>query len=452
MSAEHNNSVAVPASGSSASSVVQVAKSKLPSPISISNIFHVLLLPGGNLEKDSDASTDTANKNKNQPNVIIDINDYLYQRHVYRKQAAARRRGAGGAVKMTDETEAETETEAHDMSLNLNALASPLEIALVSCCVCVRPAATTNIIDNNLKLKRERSFDSADRTQRSRLHRPILPSNYFHLTGEDEIESDHLLTEHESASITVSNQPSSLLTMPSLSTDTPRVSTSIISMKNQNPNPVGTLRKGQEAHFLKLLQMYCPQCSRAVMYRSLVVEILQRTADWESGAAGGADMMSTDNNSNNNNSNASNGKNVGIGQVGYTFRKQFHSGWYIGRVTEIIPTNIRGGAASAAGTTTTTTVKDRRCVYNDGDEEDLSLEELKYLAELEELDRYHHGNYDDDDDDDDEQEIRTKGVVGGDGNNDDGNRMNMTINRLYSLLNSAYSFIEMYRLHTELAY
>lgn len=61
-------------------------------------------------------------------------------------------------------------------------------------------------------------------------------------------------------------------------------------------------------------------------------------------------------------------KQVSIGDVGYTFRKRFHEGWFTGKVVR-----IRLGAAND---------KDRRCHYEDGDEEDLSLAELKRLASL----------------------------------------------------------------------
>jgi len=61
-------------------------------------------------------------------------------------------------------------------------------------------------------------------------------------------------------------------------------------------------------------------------------------------------------------------KEVSVGDVGYTFRKKFNEGWFTGKVVKIRP-----GAAHD---------KDRRCLYEDGDEEDLSLEELKILASL----------------------------------------------------------------------
>ncbi|KAL3799873.1 hypothetical protein ACHAW5_004385 [Stephanodiscus triporus] len=59
---------------------------------------------------------------------------------------------------------------------------------------------------------------------------------------------------------------------------------------------------------------------------------------------------------------------VNVGDIGYKFRKEFDSGWYSGTVVEIRQ-HAKGG-------------KDRRCVYEDGDCEDLSLIELQTLAIL----------------------------------------------------------------------
>eukprot|EP00584_Thalassiosira_punctigera_P006741 CAMPEP_0172541594 /NCGR_PEP_ID=MMETSP1067-20121228/12375_1 /TAXON_ID=265564 ORGANISM="Thalassiosira punctigera, Strain Tpunct2005C2" /NCGR_SAMPLE_ID=MMETSP1067 /ASSEMBLY_ACC=CAM_ASM_000444 /LENGTH=1391 /DNA_ID=CAMNT_0013327663 /DNA_START=90 /DNA_END=4262 /DNA_ORIENTATION=- len=58
---------------------------------------------------------------------------------------------------------------------------------------------------------------------------------------------------------------------------------------------------------------------------------------------------------------------INVGDVGYTFRKQFFDGWYIGKVVKIRP-----GAGGY----------DRRCHYEDGDSEDLSLSQLQTLALL----------------------------------------------------------------------
>jgi hypothetical protein len=75
-----------------------------------------------------------------------------------------------------------------------------------------------------------------------------------------------------------------------------------------------------------------------------------------------------------NNNNENDDTAVQIGDVGYEFRKQFDAGWYTGKVTEII---FVGNA------------KNRRCHYNDGDVEDLSLDELKRLAKLDPDSKYY---------------------------------------------------------------
>jgi hypothetical protein len=59
---------------------------------------------------------------------------------------------------------------------------------------------------------------------------------------------------------------------------------------------------------------------------------------------------------------------INIGDVGYQFLKQFDSGWFHGTVVEILQDADDGW--------------DRRCVYEDGDCEDLTLNELKRLATL----------------------------------------------------------------------
>mmetsp|Transcript_14316 Transcript_14316/g.31390 ORF Transcript_14316/g.31390 Transcript_14316/m.31390 type:complete len:1414 (-) Transcript_14316:695-4936(-) len=55
-----------------------------------------------------------------------------------------------------------------------------------------------------------------------------------------------------------------------------------------------------------------------------------------------------------------------IGEVGYEFRKLFNQGWFQGKVVKIRP-----GAAGG---------RDRRVVYSDGDQEDLSLDDLRVLS------------------------------------------------------------------------
>jgi hypothetical protein len=66
---------------------------------------------------------------------------------------------------------------------------------------------------------------------------------------------------------------------------------------------------------------------------------------------------------------------INVGDVGYQFRKEFDSGWFYGTVVEIRPHAVGG--------------RDRRCVYEDGDCEDLTFNELKRLATLL---PYKHGN------------------------------------------------------------
>jgi len=365
--------------------------------ISPSPIFHVLLLPGAAV-----GIHDDDEENKPNNNVIID--DYLNQRHVYRKKAAAR---LGAAQMKSDEPTVE---------ISLNLLASPLEIAMASCCVVDRQA------DNNKKLSsfsegQSSSSSSTNHHQRSRLHRPILPSN----AADDEHDGEVPL-------------------------DTPRT----ISMKdpkqqyhlddeiNSNTTSIiGTLQQGQEGHFLKLLQMYCPQCKEGLMYRALAVEILQRTADWEinnnnnddddciitrrassNRSRNGASTSITKKDEKKNSSSYQDGTTtVGVGQIGYTFRKQFHSGWYVGKVTEILPHRVVVGSSS--GSNSSSMAKNRRCVYTDGDEEDLSLDELKLLAELDELDRYH---CDEDDGDGElcEEKKKNEADVDDDDQNNDG--------------------------------
>ena len=65
---------------------------------------------------------------------------------------------------------------------------------------------------------------------------------------------------------------------------------------------------------------------------------------------------------------SSNQSNINVGDVGYRFRKEFDSGWFNGKVVKILPRAVGG--------------QDRRCVYEDGDFEDLMFDELKRLATL----------------------------------------------------------------------
>jgi hypothetical protein len=100
---------------------------------------------------------------------------------------------------------------------------------------------------------------------------------------------------------------------------------------------------------------------------------------------------------------------VNVGDVGYKFRKEFHTGWYNGTVVEIRPHAGKCGDSCLVPHSLSSLApryahdffdayhsstdvlnhrcnagsgKDRRCVYEDGDCEDLSLIELQTLAIL----------------------------------------------------------------------
>ncbi|KAL7546343.1 hypothetical protein ACHAWF_009680 [Thalassiosira exigua] len=57
---------------------------------------------------------------------------------------------------------------------------------------------------------------------------------------------------------------------------------------------------------------------------------------------------------------------INVGDVGYSFRKRFDNGWFDGKVVKIRPGADNG--------------RDRRCLYSDGDSEDLSLQQLHALS------------------------------------------------------------------------
>jgi stalled ribosome alternative rescue factor ArfA len=79
-------------------------------------------------------------------------------------------------------------------------------------------------------------------------------------------------------------------------------------------------------------------------------------------------MSSTSPCTTNKSSHGVNSSKINIGDVGYQFLKEFDSGWYNGTVVEILPHADDGW--------------DRRCIYEDDDCEDLTLNELIRLATL----------------------------------------------------------------------
>ncbi|KAL7516163.1 hypothetical protein ACHAWX_005139 [Stephanocyclus meneghinianus] len=186
--------------------------------------FHVLLLPGGN----------TSCESRSQPGDACPATrvDYLSRRHEF-----WRKKASNCTVENSASTEYRVSVDTlknEDEDQVLQSMATPLELALVECCERVasdhRQTATHKPI------------------HRSRLHRPICPSNY-----DDDIDSskdeDHCDDEESKPKRFVSQK-------------------------------LGVLRRGKECHFLSLVCMYCT--SHALGHRALALAILQRTVDWES--------------------------------------------------------------------------------------------------------------------------------------------------------------------------
>ena len=88
---------------------------------------------------------------------------------------------------------------------------------------------------------------------------------------------------------------------------------------------------------------------------------------------------------------------IQLGNVGYKFRKQFTAGWFTGTVVQILP--LVHNTTSTTTTNDTTKKEDggleeggggdkkhdnyyRRCVYTDGDSEDLTVEDIIQLVKL----------------------------------------------------------------------
>ena len=233
-----------------------------------SPIFHVLLLPGGNIQKldsDGDSNRDSTS-GKGGPAVIID--DFLYQRHVYRRKKLKKLQPQNihqrGGNSDNNHNNIGSSSDDDDGGISLKVLASPLEIALASCCV--RPNKSAQSAEEGGGQNQQQNEGTAQQqqqqTQRSRLHRPILPSN-----ADDDDDNNELL-------------------------DTPRnipmrdTTTTDHDNNKKDGGEVGTLQHGKETHFLKLLQMYCHSTKDLLMCRALAVQILQRTVDWEKTCSG----------------------------------------------------------------------------------------------------------------------------------------------------------------------
>ena len=183
--------------------------------------FHILLLPGGK----------TSLNHKDDS-----IDDYLAKRAAFWKKKAERSKGGGheSEYPVPDAADDETDNE-------LQRMATPLELALIKCCEL--PTHDANSVNKPI--------------HRSRLHRPIRPSNYDD-PDTDEDENDE------------SKPP-----------DNPHSNSDI--KREQMATHSGILRRGAEQHFLSLLCMHCT-CS-ALGHRALALAILQRTVNWEAAKA-----------------------------------------------------------------------------------------------------------------------------------------------------------------------
>ena len=205
--------------------------------------FHVLLLPGGHL-----SSRDGEHDHKNGSSAEDsgrngDSKDYLFLRHEFRKKKTSKRRANHNS---NDSQNTSGEGNGSTDGPSLQSMASPLEIALAKCCEHL-PSAT----DGSGNQAPTQSTAS-HHTHRSRLHRPVCPSNY------------------ESGP-----EPSA----PNQESDQKYCASPSKHSGKNPPTKSGVLLHGKEGHFAALVGMHCP--SSAVGHRSLALAILQRTVDWE---------------------------------------------------------------------------------------------------------------------------------------------------------------------------
>jgi len=185
--------------------------------------FHVLFLPGGN----------TTCESRSQPGDSCPATrvDYLSRRHEFWRKKASKCR-VDNSASTEYPVSFDTLKNGGDDQV-LQSMATPLELALVECCERVAPDHGQTTTQKPI--------------HRSRLHRPICPSNYDDDTDSSE-EEDQCDDEESKPQQVVSHK-------------------------------LGVLRRGRECHFLSLLCMYCT--SHALGHRALALAILQRTVDWE---------------------------------------------------------------------------------------------------------------------------------------------------------------------------
>jgi hypothetical protein len=131
----------------------------------------------------------------------------------------------------------------------LRCIATPLELALVGCCERLPPESC--------------EFTPVKPLHRSRLHRPICPSNY----DADSEERDNG-DKADIPDVTVEENTSSQ--QPTL-------------------HKCGILLREKECHFLSLLCMHCT--ANALGHRALALAILQRTVDWEASTSKSTDEV-----------------------------------------------------------------------------------------------------------------------------------------------------------------
>ncbi|KAL9185023.1 hypothetical protein ACHAXT_002800 [Thalassiosira profunda] len=199
--------------------------------------FHVLLLAGGNRRPPP----------KEGESAPAEIDDYLSRRAAFRKKKALR---SGARAAQDDAPLADGgEGVAVDIA-KLQGLASRLELAVAACCE--RAPSDSEVHDGDGEGRGPSSPTSAaQHHSRSRLHRPLFPSNYV---APDPSAEPDASTSSSQIKIEEANKP-------------------------KGPTKGGILRSGKEGHFAKLLFMYFPK--QSVGHRALAVAILQRTVDWE---------------------------------------------------------------------------------------------------------------------------------------------------------------------------
>lgn len=190
--------------------------------------FHVLFLPGGNTSRDSQSI-------KREASSLTTRDDYVSRRYgFWKKKASNHKLGKNSSEYPVNE---EVLDDGGDDLAVLRRMATPLELSLVGCCHQLSPDECKSTAHKQL--------------HRSRLHRPICPSNYDADTDDEDTKED----------------PSSVKAEEEEQEQQPALHNS------------GILLKGKECHFLSLLCMHCT--TNALGHRALALAILQRTVDWE---------------------------------------------------------------------------------------------------------------------------------------------------------------------------